>query len=197
MPERTYTTHDIAKVCDVYPSTVNNWIGDGELKAYSTPGGHHRVTREDLIAFLKQFRMPMPKKLAARPSRIMIVDDDAEVTRVLERAFSRWAADIAIDVCQSGYDALIRIGDKPPDLVILDIVMPKMDGLQLCRALKSASATKGIKIIAISGKKPPFNEKRPQEMKIDAFFRKPLDLIELLGKSAELLDLRLELIPAK
>ena len=197
MPERTYTTHDIAKVCDVYPSSVVNWISSGRLKAYSTPGGHNRVTREDLIAFLEELGVPLPKKLAVRETRIMVVDDDVEVTRVIQRAFARCGEDIEVTVCHSGMEALIRIGQSPPDLVILDIVMPRMDGLQLCRVLKSQPETKGIKIIAISGKKPPFNEKRPQEAKIDAFFRKPLDLIELLAASGELLGVALELTSGK
>jgi excisionase family DNA binding protein len=193
MPERTYTTHDIAKVCDVYPSSVVNWIDSGKLKAYATPGGHHRVTREDLLSFLKRFDIPIPKKLSVRETRILVVDDDVEVTRVVARAFDRCGDAFATEACHSGIEALIRIGQEPPDLVILDIVMPKMDGLQVCKVLKSQPETRGIKIIAISGKKPPFNEKRPQEAKVDAFFRKPLDLIELLSKSAELLGVGLEL----
>lgn len=186
MPERTYTTHDIAEFCDVYPSSVVNWISDGKLKAYSTPGGHHRVTREDLIAFFTKFEIPLPKKLAVREMRVLIVDDDAEVTRVVQRAFSR-RGEFATEVCHDGMEALIRIGQDPPDLVVLDIVLPKMNGIQVCRAIKATPKTQDIKIVAISGKKPPFNEKKPQEARIDAFFRKPLDLIELVDKSAELL----------
>lgn len=193
MAETTFTTHDIAKVCGVYPSTVVNWIGSGDLKAYATPGGHHRVTRDDLIVFLNKFEILLPKQLTRKESRILVVDDDPEVARVVSRAFSRCGEDFTTEVCGSGIEALIRIGQSPPDLVILDIVLPKMDGLQVCRVLKSAPETKKIKIIAISGKKPPFNEKRPQEAKIDAFFRKPLDLIELLSKSADLLGVGLQL----
>jgi excisionase family DNA binding protein len=197
MPERTYTTHDIAKVCDVYPSTVINWIGSGQLKAYATPGGHHRVVREDLIAFLNKFEIPLPKKLLQKELRIMIVDDDPEIGRVVSRAFARFGEDFLVETSSSGFDALLRIGQNPPDLVILDIVMPGMDGLQVCRVLKSKPETKNAKIIAISGKKPPFNEKRPHEAKIDAFFRKPLDLIDLLAKSGELLGASLELSAGK
>jgi CheY-like chemotaxis protein len=189
MVERTYTTHDIAKFCDVYPSSVSNWIGSGKLKsAYSTPGGHHRFTLKDLLVFFKEFGIPVPSELSSRPMRVLIVDDDPEVTRVIQRAFARRAETFEAEVCHTGIEALIRIGQAPPDLVILDIVLPKMDGMQVCRVLKSKPETQGIKIIAISGsKKIPFNEKKPHEAKIDAFFRKPLDLLELLDKSAELL----------
>jgi CheY-like chemotaxis protein len=199
MPERTYTTHDIAKFCDVYPSSVVNWISSGKLKSsYVTPGGHHRVTHEDLMAFFTAFNIPVPPELSARPMRVLIVDDDAEVTRVIERVFARRAGTFETEVCHTGIEALIRIGQAPPDLVILDIVLPKMDGMQVCRVLKSKPETQGIKIIAVTGgKKAPFNEKKPQEAKIDAFFRKPLDLIELLDKSAELLGLNPNPMPGR
>lgn len=190
MPERTYTTHDIAKFCDVYPSSVVNWIDDGRLKAYSTPGGHHRVTREDLLAFLAEFRIPIPNELTHRPARILVVDDDEEVTAVIARAFARRAEEFEVEVCHGGIEALIRIGQAPPDLVVLDIVLPRMDGLQVCRVLKSKPETRDIKIVAISGKKPPFNEKKPSDAGIDAFLRKPLDLFELVSEVESLVGAR-------
>lgn len=187
MPERTYTTHDIARFCDVYPSSVVHWINSGKLKAYATPGGHHRVTREDLVAFLRAFKIPLPAELAERPLRVLIVDDDPELGRVLERAFAHAAGAFATEVCRDGVEALIRIGQSPPDLVVLDVVLPKMDGVQVCRVLKGKPETRGIKIVAISGKKLPFSEKRLQDVKVDAFFRKPLDLAALLSRCVELL----------
>ena len=192
MPERTFTTHDIADICDVYPSSIINWINSGKLKSYSTPGGHHRVLREDLLRFLGSMGMPLPKELSERPMRVLIVDDDPEVARMLTRAFARFGAKFETETCRNGVEALLSIGQAPPDLVVLDLILPKMDGLQVCRVLKAKPSTRDIRIIAISGKKPPFNEKRPSEAKIDAFFRKPLELPERLAAAAELLGVGLE-----
>jgi excisionase family DNA binding protein len=187
MPERTYTTHDIAKFCDVYPSSVGHWINDGKLRAHQTAGGHHRVTREDLIDFLRRLKMRLPSELVSR-KRVLIVDDDAELAKVVARAFSR-LPEYEVETCGDGINALIRIGQQPPDLVVLDIVIPKMDGIQVCRVLKSQPQTSGVKIIAVSGKKLPFSEKKLVDIKIDGFFRKPLDLNELVRRAAELLQL--------
>jgi CheY-like chemotaxis protein len=187
MPERTYTTHDIAKFCDVYPSSVVHWINGGKLRTHQTAGGHHRVTREDLIDFLQGLNMRLPDELIAR-KRILIVDDDAELAKVISRAFSR-LPEYEVETCGDGINALIRIGQQPPDLVILDIVIPKMDGIQVCRVLKSQPQTRGIKIIAVSGKKLPLNEKKLMDIKVDGFFRKPLDLHELVERVSELLRL--------
>lgn len=185
MSERTYTTHDIARFCDVYPSSVVHWINDGKLRTYKTAGGHHRVTREDLIDFLSRLNMRLPEELVTR-KRVLIVDDDAELAKVVARAFSQHA-DYDIEICGDGINALIRIGQRPPDLVVLDIVIPKMDGVQVCRVLKEKPETRGIKIIAVSGKKLPFSDKKLTEVNIDAFFRKPLDLLALTEMAAELL----------
>jgi CheY-like chemotaxis protein len=188
MPEKTYTTHDIAKFCDVYPSSVLYWINGGKLRTQQTAGGHHRVTREDLVDFLQSLNMPLPAELVAR-KRVLIVDDDPELSRVVSRAFSRHA-EYDVETCGDGINALIRIGQNPPDLIILDIVIPKMDGIQVCRVLKSQPQTSAIKIIAVSGKNVSAGDRKFVEMKIDGFFRKPLDLLMLLERAAELLGLK-------
>lgn len=191
MSEKTYTTHDIARFCDVYPSSVAKWINDGKLRSYQTAGGHHRVTREDLIPFLQSLRIALPPELSSR-MRVLIVDDDPEISRIIEKTFGRHPRLFQTEVCDNGVEALIRIGQEPPDLVILDVVLPKMDGVQVCRVLKAKPETRGIKVIGISGKRLPFSEKRLSETKADAFFRKPLDLDVLLAKAVELLKLDLQ-----
>ncbi|MBI2789756.1 MAG: response regulator [Elusimicrobia bacterium] len=185
MPERTYTTHDIARFCDVYPSSVMHWINVGKLRTHRTAGGHHRVTREDLVEFLLGLNIRLPEELVTR-KRILVVDDDAELVKVVARAFAR-LSDFDVETCGDGINALIRIGQNPPDLVVLDIVIPKMDGMQVCRVLKSQPETRGIKIIAVTGQKLPFSEKKLVDIKVDAFFRKPLDLKALTDRAAELL----------
>lgn len=186
MTEATFTTHEIARFCGVYPSSVVNWINSGKLKAFQTAGGHHRVTKEELLGFMKQLDIPIPPEVAGR-ARVLVVDDDAEFARVVKRAFSRHPEHYEADVCGDGVDALIRIGQAPPVLVILDMVMPKMDGLQVCKVLKSKPETRRIKIIAVSGKRLSVGEAKLAEIGVDAFYRKPVDVNELLLKAAELL----------
>ncbi len=186
MAETTFTTHDIAQFCGVYPSSVVNWINSGKLKSFQTAGGHHRVTKEELLSFMRQLSIPIPPEVAGR-ARVLVVDDDVESARVVMRAFSRYAEHFDVECCPDGVEALIRIGQAPPLLVVLDMVMPKMDGLQVCKVLKSKPETRKIKIIAVSGKKLAVSEKKLAETGVDAFFRKPFDVAELMVKAAELL----------
>jgi CheY-like chemotaxis protein len=192
MNEKTFTTYQIAKFCDVYPSSVINWINDGKLKAFVTPGGHHRVLREELLRFLNDCGIPLPEGFGGDArKRILIVDDDAEMARLIAKAFARHPEAFATEVLHSGVDALIRIGCQVPHLMVLDIVLPKMDGCQVCRILKSRPETSAIKIVGISGKKYPLAEKKLAEYQVDAFYRKPLDLAELVAKAALLLKVEL------
>lgn len=188
MTERTFTTHDIAKFCDVYPSTVVNWIEAGKLPAQKTGGGHHRVTRGDLVAFLGGLNITLPDELVAR-KRILIVDDEEESAQLIARAFQR-RPEFDVETCGDGLNALIRIGgEHKPDLVILDVVMPKMDGLAVCRVLKGNPETSALKIIAVSGQKLPFSEKKLLDLKIDGYLRKPLDFKELTALAGQLLKI--------
>ncbi len=195
MSFKTYTTHEIAKFCDVYPSSVLHWINEGKLRAHVTPGGHRRVAREELIRFLKQFQMPIPAELRAGRRRVLIVDDEPEMARMLEKIFRMHAEVFDVEASSSGIDALIKIGQSPPDLVVLDVVMPKMDGFQVCQILKTRPETRYVRIIALTGKKVPINEHKLDEHHIDAFFRKPFDVGQLLAKAARLLGVTLAAAP--
>src|SRR6185369_15954578 len=87
-PPRAFTTFEVAKICGVFHTTVINWVNKGKLKAHSTPGGHRRIQLPDLIAFMTQFDMPIPGDLHQRARRILIVEDDPSVQRMLQRTLS-------------------------------------------------------------------------------------------------------------
>lgn len=202
MPERTFTTYQIAKICDVYPSSVNGWINAGKLKAYETPGGHHRVTRPNLLSFLKQFEIPLPDELRdaeaedAAPKRVLIADDDEAFAGLLVRACEPYAKAFKLEVCRNGVEAVLRIGDWKPHLVILDLVMPHMSGYEVCYVVKKTQSAHegGVKIVVVSGKLTP-TPRQLEEHGIDAFFAKPADVDSLLAKVAELLGVKLETAP--
>lgn len=192
MIEPTYTTHEIARYCGVYPSSVVRWIHEGHLKAHHTPGGHQRVGRAELIRFLKAHGTPVPDEVSTPQSRVLVVDDDRDTARLIERAFSRHPERFLVETCRDGVEALVRIGQNPPDLLVLDLVLPKLDGFQVCRVLKAMPQTKKTRIVLISGTSARVNEKKLEEAKIDAFYRKPLDLPAMVKRCASLLNVPLE-----
>lgn len=185
---REFSTFEVAKVCRVYHTTVINWVNKGRLKARTTPGGHRRIAVGDLVDFMQRFEMPIPPDLVARPKRILIVEDDPSVQRMLTRALESLPA-VEITACVGGLEALMAIGKEAPDLLVLDVRIPQVNGIEVCRVLKSSELTKPIKIIAISGEVLDPSAREFLRAHADGFFAKPLAIGEFKDLAAGLLEL--------
>jgi two-component system OmpR family response regulator len=183
-----YTTFEISQICGVNPTTVQNWVKGNKLRAFQTPGGHRRVRREDLVAFMKEFGMPLPVELTQDPPLIMIVDDEIEILDMLESLMKSGDADFNIAKAQNGVEALLMIGERKPDLLILDILMPGMNGYEVCKKLKSSPGTQNIKIVAISGDHSTAVKERILSSGADLFFTKPLEILEFRDQCFKLLQ---------
>lgn len=183
-----YTTFEISQLCEVNPTTVQNWVKEKKLRAYLTPGGHRRIRREDLAAFMKSFGMPLPPELSTRESLVLIVDDEKEILDLLSD-FMR-SADDHVDVitAESGVEALLTIGERKPDLVVLDIMMPGMNGIEVCKRLKSNRRTRGIRIVAITGNYDPRLREQILAAGADLYFTKPFDMVQFRDDCLKLIQ---------
>jgi len=182
-----FTTFDISEICEVNPSTVQNWVRNHKLKAYVTPGGHRRVRRADLLAFLNEFGMPIPAELAESPPLILIVDDEAEIRDMLSEVMQSGEEKFEVVTATGGVDALLFIGERKPQLLILDIMMAGMNGYEVCRRVKGNAATRKIKIVAITGKLDPAIRRSVLEAGADLFFTKPLQIVEFRNQALALM----------
>ena len=155
MDRKPLTTGEIAEHCHVTDRAVLKWIDEGRLKAYRTPGNHSRVSVEDFIAFLKVYGMPVPsvfQDISDPQKRILIVDDDREMVSAMRRtlhAQQKYVIDVAFD----GFSAGQKFAEFKPDLILLDLRMPGMDGYELCTRLRKEGVAGGrdVKIIVVSG----------------------------------------------
>ncbi len=181
-----FTTFEISQICEVNPTTVQNWVKENKLKAYVTPGGHRRVKREDLAAFMKQFGLPIPPELLERPY-VLIVDDESDVIELLRSALLTRDGAIEILGVQSGVEALLEIGERKPDLLVLDIMMPGLNGFDVCKRLKASKRTRNIKILAISGSHESEVRARILSAGADVFLSKPLDMLEFQHEALRLM----------
>lgn len=188
MTEKAFTTFEVARACGVFHTTVINWVNKGKLKAHHTPGGHRRIVAADLIDFMNRFDMPIPEDLTHRAKKILIVEDDPAVQRMLKRTLQA-LPDVEIQTCTGGLEALMAIGKDAPDLLILDIRIPQVNGIEVCRVLKSSELTKPIKIVAITGEPLPAESEAFLNEHVDGFFQKPLPTAALRTLARELLEL--------
>jgi excisionase family DNA binding protein len=178
-----YTTHEVSRLLHVNPRSVINWIEQSLLQSYRTPGGHRRIRHDDLMAFLRKHQIPTPASLVADKFSILIVDDDQEIIDLL-KAYLERQAPYEISTAADGITALIEVGRVKPDLLVLDIMIPGVDGVEVCRRIKADSSNKTA-IIAISGT----TERQSQvlEAGADAFMLKPVDMDKLHEEARRLL----------
>lgn len=177
---KNLSTFAIAEMLQVDPGSVANWIDRDLLKAHRTPGGHRRVVVEDLVRFLRQHKMPVPPEIETRPTRILVVDDEPGVTQVITRTIAASHPDYNVLEAQDGFRAGTIVGTLKPDVVILDLRMPGMDGFEVCRQIKSDPLTQHTEVIAITAYPSPENEQRILQCGARVCLRKPLDMDALL-----------------
>src|SRR6267378_1665247 len=178
-----YTTHEISRLLHFNPLSVINWIEQNLLPSYRTPGGHRRIRREDLLAFLRKHQIPTPASLVDGKFSVLIVDDEDEIVNIVKTYFQRHGG-YEVSSASDGITALIEVGRVKPDLLILDIMIPGVDGVEVCRRIKAGSANKTA-IIAVSGMAD--SEKKILEAGADAFMSKPVDLDKLYAEASRLL----------
>ncbi|GMR05013.1 MAG: response regulator [Thermodesulfobacteriota bacterium] len=147
---KPYTTGEVAGFCDVTINAVKKWIHSGKLDAFRTPGGHYRVKRADFLAFVAKYKLDVKEKMFPDKRRILVVDDEKNVVEYIKGALESSGDNYEIETASDGYEALIKVGDFKPELLILDIRMPKIDGFEVCRRIKGDEHTKDIKILAVT-----------------------------------------------
>ena len=178
-----FTTHEVSKLLQVNPRSVINWIEQDLLNSYRTPGGHRRIRRDDLLAFLRKHQIPIPPALTAEKLKVLIVEDEDSIVKILKAFFERQDL-YEVSSASDGITALIDIGRLHPDLMVLDILIPGVDGLEVCRRIKE-DPTNRTAIIAMSGQ--PEVESKILQAGADCFLAKPLDMDRLLEESKRLL----------
>jgi excisionase family DNA binding protein len=178
-----YTTHEVSRLLQVNPRSVINWIEQSLLPSYRTPGGHRRIRRDDLLAFLRKHQIPTPASLVDGTFNVLIVDDEEEIVDLL-KTYLRRQGGYEVTTASDGISAMIEVGRIKPDILILDIMIPGVDGIEVCRRIKADSGNKTT-IIAISGIAE--NEKKVLQAGADAFMLKPIDLEKLHSEARRLL----------
>ncbi len=185
------TVSQAGKYCKVSPKTIINWIDAGYIKAYKTVGGHRRIKKEDLDQFLKEKGMPLPEEPKTEErKKILVVDDDKIIVETIVQALEEDEYGYEMISASDGFEAGLQVSHFKPDLLILDIMMPDINGYEVCQKVKSNPETKDTKIIVLSAYLDDEAFKQMKEYGADACFSKPLPLEQLKFEVAKLLGLK-------
>lgn len=147
---KPYTTGEIAAFCHVTINAVKKWIASGKLMAFRTPGGHFRVNREDFLLFIEKYKLEIKDEMFPDRKKVLIIDDEEDVITYIKGALEALNMGYIVETAGDGYEALIKVGDFKPELLVLDIRMPKIDGFEVCRRIKGDKSTRDIKILAVT-----------------------------------------------
>jgi excisionase family DNA binding protein len=177
--EKVFTPIEVARLINAHVKSVANWIRQGMLEAYRTPGGHHRITRTAVLRFLNEQKMPIPEALGHDRLHILVVDDDPVVAGVVVAALRDQADRYEVTTVYNGIQALMEIGKHLPDLVILDIFMPELNGFEVCKQIKGNPERSHLRILSTSGDLAPDVREKILSCGADAFLPKPINLTQL------------------
>ena len=183
-----FTTGEAAKICKVSQQTIIRCFDSGQLKGFRVPGSRfRRIPRECLYRFMKDNSIPTDALESGRRG-ILVVDDDQAVVDLITDVLSGDSR-FETKVVNNGFGAGMLAKEYHPDLMILDVMLPDINGKAVCELIRGDPTMQDIKIICISGL---VEEDKIQELKdagADDFLHKPLDIDELMKRICRLLDI--------
>ena len=163
----------------VSPATVRLWASKGDLNAVATPGGHRRFRWHDIEQFAHARNLTLNRPGGNR-LRILIVDDDEQVGTYLSRLLRRLDEQIEVEIARNGFDAGRMVQSFRPGIVLLDLMMPALNGFDVCRQIKDDPGTFDIRVIAMTGFFDDENVRRAIEAGAECCVKKPFDVVELI-----------------
>lgn len=151
MTESKYLTPgNVAEILSVSPVTVRQWAQKGMLKSRVTAGGHRRFAEEDVQQFARAYGHTLTEA-DGNEARILIVDDDKQLSGYLRELLTTLPYNIEVEVADDGFAAGSMVLQFKPNIILLDLMMPGMDGFVVCKRLKSGQITRDIRVIAMTG----------------------------------------------
>ncbi len=185
--DRYFTSREVANLLQVTASSVVKWINQGLLEAFRTPGGHRRVTATELVRFSLHHGMPVPDALRDLAiSKVLIIDDEPRFLRAIQRTFNPYPTEFHLEAADNGVDGLMLLGSLKPDVLILDVRMPGLDGFDVLKRIKANPNAKALTVIVMSGHLDAATEARCMKLGATVCLEKPFNASRLLEFLREL-----------
>ena len=184
------STGDIAGYCEVNVTTVKRWIREGHLPGFQTPMGHFRVTKQDFIQFLHDNNMPIDEALVEKEDkRVLIIDDDPGMIKTILMTLEGMDIEMSVDSATDGYEGLMKIGQSVPDLLIIDLNMPKINGYEVIKQVKESKAFSSAEIMVVSSVLSEEAESRLEALGVSTLLKKPFKLGDLKDEVTKIFGL--------
>ncbi len=188
-----FTTGEAAKICNVSQQTIIRCFDSGQLKGFRVPGSRfRRIPRDVLYKFMKDNGIPTDA-LESGKRKALLVDDDEELVEMLRDVLEADGR-FEVRIANNGFDAGMMVKEYHPDIIVLDVMLPDINGKEVCQRVRTDSAMDDVKIICISGM---VEQDKIADLKASGandFLQKPFDVETLVERMCKQLDI--EPVPA-
>ncbi|MCD6175770.1 MAG: response regulator [Planctomycetes bacterium] len=185
-----FTTGEAAQICNISQQTIIRCFDSGRLDGFRIPGSRfRRIPRENLIKFMKDNGIPLDNFNTEKNGKIkvLIVDDDVEIVELMVDVLSRDGR-FDLQTAGSGYEAGLKTEQFRPDVIILDYMLPDVNGNIVCRTIKSNPDFESIRIIIVSGVANPEEVQDLLDAGATEFIKKPFNIADLVGRILQVVD---------
>ena len=181
-----FTTGEAAKICKVSQQTIIRCFDNGQLKGFRVPGSRfRRIPRDALVAFMKENGIP-PDALDSGKQKVLVVDDDPEIVELFVDVLERDGR-FEVKTASTGYDAGILTQEFMPDLIILDYMLPDINGNVVCQTIRANPNFEHMKIIIVSGVVNPEEIDDLKKAGANEFIKKPFNIEKVIERIGQLL----------
>ncbi|QDV66583.1 Alkaline phosphatase synthesis transcriptional regulatory protein PhoP [Rosistilla carotiformis] len=183
-----FTTGEAAKICKVSQQTIIRCFDNGTLKGFRVPGSRfRRIPRDLLYAFMKDNGIPTDA-LESGKKKILVVDDDVDLVELIVEGLERDGR-FDLRTANNGFDAGMQVKEFRPDLVILDVMLPDINGKEVCQRVRSDPAMDSVQIICISGMIEQDKVQSLRDAGANDFMQKPFAIEDLIARGCDLLEI--------
>jgi excisionase family DNA binding protein len=190
-----FTTGEAAKICKVSQQTIIRCFDNGQLKGFRVPGSRfRRIPREALYKFMRDNGIPTDA-LESGKRKVLLVDDDVELVELMNK-FLDEDGRFEVRIASNGFDAGLMVKEYRPDVIVLDVMLPDINGKEVCHRIRADATLEDVRILCISGM---IEEDKVQELRLagaDKFLHKPFDVEELIDEMCALLEIEPASTPA-
>src|SRR5271155_6100277 len=183
-----FTTGEAAKICKVSQQTIIRCFDSGQLKGFRVPGSRfRRIPRDQLFSFMRDNGIPTDA-LESGKRKVLIVDDDAELVELIVDVLEKDGR-FEVRTVNNGFDAGMMVKEYRPDLIVLDVMLPDINGKEVCQRVRSDKTMDDVRIICISGM---VEEDKIEDLKAagaNDFIHKPFEVETLVDRMCTLLDM--------
>jgi two-component system OmpR family response regulator len=187
--KRVFSTGEAAAICKISQQTIIRCFDSGRLDGFRVPGSKfRRIPRESMIKFMRENDIPLDLLEEAGRRKVLVVDDDPEIVELMVDVLERDGR-FEVRTANSGYDAGVLTQEFRPELMILDYMLPDVNGNVVCKTIRQNQAFENMRIIIVSGVIKQDEIDLLMKVGADAFLKKPFSIDDLVNEMVELLEL--------